>query len=205
MIDLDVFHSIKGFMDETEALRLYQEALAASHTGHPVLEIGSYCGKSAYVIGMACGKNDSVLFSIDHHRGSEEQQKGQEFFDPHLYDPIHDRIDTFPFFQRTIEEHGLADVVIPVVAASSIAAKKWKTPLSMVFIDGGHSLEAVETDFLSWNRHIIPGGLLVMHDIFFDPSQGGQAPRQVYEKALATGAFFERKMTKTLGVLEKIQ
>ncbi len=205
MIDLDVFHSIKGFMDEKEALRLHTEALAASATGHPVLEIGSYCGKSAYVLGTACQQNHSVLFSIDHHRGSQEQQKGQEYFDPDLYDGKKARIDTFPFFQKTIENNGLTHVVIPVVAPSFLVAKMWKTPLSMVFIDGGHSLEAVETDFLSWARHIIPGGLLVMHDIFFDPSQGGQAPRQVYEQALSTGDFLEKKMTKTLGVLEKIQ
>ncbi len=205
MIDLTVFHSIKGFMDEKEALRLHEEALSASATGYPVLEIGSYCGKSAYVLGMACQHNDSVLFSIDHHRGSQEQQKGQEYFDPDLYDGKNARIDTFPFFQRTIEANGLTHVVIPVVAPSSIAAKKWETPLSMVFIDGGHSLDAVKTDFLSWTRHIIPGGRLIMHDIFFDPSQGGQAPRQVYELALSTGNFLERKMTKTLGVLEKIQ
>ncbi len=162
MIDLDVFHSIKGFMDEKEALRLHEEALCASAAcasaaGCPLLEIGSYCGKSAYVLGMACRQNGAVVFSIDHHKGSEEQQIGQEYFDPDLYNEATARIDTFPFFQKTIMDNGLTDVVIPVVTSSSIAAKMWKTPLSMVFIDGGHSLKAVETDFFSWAPHIISG------------------------------------------------
>ncbi len=199
-LDFEFLNTIKGFMDDDEALRLYDLSLAASRTG-PVLEIGSYCGRSAAIIGSACKQNSGILFSIDHHTGSEEQQPGEEYFDPDLYDEKTLSINTFPLFRQTLSRTGLEDTVVPIVCTSKTAGRMWKTPLSMVFIDGGHSFEAAYTDFLTWAPHIIPGGFLVIHDIFFNPREGGQAPRQVYEQAQATGRYDVLEMTKTLGVL----
>lgn len=199
-LDFEFLNTIKGFMDDDEALRLYDLSLAASKTG-PVLEIGSYCGRSAAIIGSACKQNSGILFSIDHHAGSEEQQPGEQYFDPDLYDEETLSVNTFPLFRQTLSRAGLEDTVVPIVCASKTAGRMWKTPLSMVFIDGGHSFEAAHTDFLTWAPHIIPGGFLVIHDIFFNPREGGQPPRQVYEEALATGHYDALEMTKTLGVL----
>ena len=201
-IDFEFSRGIKGFMDEQEAHTLYTTARRAAAMG-PCLEIGSYCGKSAYFIGKACQACSSVLFSIDHHRGSEEQQPGEGYFDPELLDSSTNRIDTFGYFQKTLEEASLMDTVVPVVCDSKTAGKMWATPLALVFIDGGHSFEAAMADYDVWAGHIMPGGVLVIHDIFLDPEQGGQAPRMVYENALASGDFTPLSMTGTLGVLEK--
>lgn len=201
-IDFDLWDNIKGFMDKNEAERLHQISLQASQKG-PVVEIGSYCGRSAYIIGSACKEQNAILFSIDHHQGSEEQQPGEAYFDPDLLDKTSARVNTFPFFQETIRRTGLEHTVVPVVAASHIAGKMWKTPISMLFIDGGHSFEAAYQDFLTWACHIQPNGFLVIHDIFKDPEKGGQAPFEVYKIALASGDYAELEMTKTLGVLKK--
>ncbi len=201
-IDFELLNSIKGFMDDDEASQLYLTALKASENG-PILEIGSYCGKSAYIIGSACKQNNSILFSIDHHKGSQEQQPGEAYFDSELFDSKVSRVNTLPFFQQTISRASLENSVVPVVAASSVAGKMWKTPLAMLFIDGGHAFESVYEDFLIWASHIQPGGFLVMHDIFFDPEKGGQAPRQVYEIAMASGDYEKLDMVKTLGVLKR--
>ena len=199
-LDFEFLNTIKGFMDDEEALRLYDLSLTASRIG-PVLEIGSYCGRSAAIIGSACKQNSGILFSIDHHAGSEEQQPGEQYFDPDLYDEQTLSVNTFPLFRQTLSRAGLKDTVVPIVCTSKTAGRMWKTPLSMVFIDGGHSFEAAHTDFFTWAPHIIPGGFLVIHDIFFNPEEGGQSPRQVYEEALATGHYDALGMTKTLGVL----
>ena len=199
-LDFEFLNTIKGFMDDDEALRLYDISLTASRGG-AVLEIGSYCGRSAAIIGSACKQNNSILFSIDHHEGSEEQQPGEEYFDADLYDEKTSTVNTFPCFRRTLSRAGLADTVVPMVCTSKTAGRMWKTPLSMVFIDGGHSFDAAYADFLTWAPHIIPGGFLVIHDIFFNPEEGGQPPRQVYEQAQATGRYDVLDMTKTLGVL----
>ncbi len=168
-------YPFKGFMDEEEARRLYELAGEASRLG-PCLEIGSYCGRSAAYLGLGCRENNGVLYSIDHHRGSEEQQPGQKYFDPELVDPETGRINTFPIFKKTIADLGLEETVIPIVSGSAAAAGAWSTPLSLVFIDGGHTFEAAFTDYSSWVSHLIPGGFLVIHDIFPDPVQRRPGP-----------------------------
>jgi predicted O-methyltransferase YrrM len=202
-LDDTLVADIKGFLDKEEGQCLYETALKASKLG-PCLEIGSYCGKSAYYLGSACQQNNGILFSIDHHRGSEEQQPGEEYFDPDLFDAESGRVDTFKEFRRIIEKAGLADTVVPIVCQSTVAARLWATPLSLVFIDGGHTAEAVLIDYQCWSRHIMPEGYLLIHDIFDDPAKGGQAPYEVYKLAKASGLFRELPMVKTLGVLQRI-
>ena len=201
-IDPELLTSVKGFLDEEEGRCLYEVALKASHLG-PCLEIGSYCGKSTLYLGSACKSNSGILFSIDHHRGSEEQQPGEEYFDPALVDPCTGRVDTFREFRETLERGGLEDTVVPLVCSSQIAARQWATPLSLVFIDGGHSFESAVTDYNAWAGHIISGGYLLIHDIFSDPSEGGQAPYQIYNMAVASGKFKKVSLVKSLGVLQR--
>jgi len=200
--DEKLLNAVKGFLDAREGRRLYELALEASRLG-PCLEIGSYCGKSTIYLGAACRVNDSILFSIDHHRGSEEQQPGEEYFDPELLDSQTGRVDSFKEFRKTLEITGLEDTVVPIVCKSSTAARLWATPLSLVFIDGGHSFEAAYTDYSAWARHIIPNGYLLIHDIFKNPAQGGQAPYQVYKLAAASGLFKKLPTIETLGVLKR--
>lgn len=195
---------VKGFLDHGEGIRLYEVAREASARG-PCLEIGGYCGKSALYLGLGCRAGGGVLFSIDHHRGSEEQQKGQEYFDPDLYDEAQGRADTFRHFRRTMETAGLEDTVVPIVAPSEVVARMWATPLSMVFIDGGHSYPTVFVDYTSWMPHLMPGGYLLIHDIFTDPAEGGLAPYYVYRLALASGLFEELPRFKTLGILRRLK
>jgi len=201
-IDFNFSKTIKGFMDDIEAERLYATALKASKLG-PCLEIGSYCGKSAYFIGMACQQENSILFSIDHHHGSEEHQKGEEYFDPETFDNKRNCIDTFKMFQDTIDRASLTDAIVPIVAESVTAEKMWSTPVAMLFIDGGHSFAAAETDYKIWSPHIMDNGFLVIHDIFMNDRDGGQAPRYIYEKALGSEMYEDMGITGTLGVLRK--
>ena len=193
---------IKGFLDPKEGQALYRLALTASRLG-PCLEVGSYCGKSTLYLGSACKEHQGILFAVDHHRGSEEQQPGEEYFDPELYDKAAGRVDTWPLFQKTLITAGLEDTVVPLVCTSRVAAKAWSTPLALVFIDGSHAYHHVLQDFLSWSPHLIPGGYLLIHDIFKEPHQGGQAPWQIYQRALASGTYDELPMVKTLGILRR--
>jgi len=197
-----LIQEVKGFLDPEEGHHLYDTALEACELG-PCLEIGSYCGKSAIYIGSACREKNSVLFSIDHHRGSEEQQPGEEYFDPGLYDYRQFQMDTFSLFRQTLSKALLEDTVVPIVSKSEVTARSWKTPLGLVFIDGGHSYEAASKDYECWAQLIVPNGFLLVHDIFKNPEEGGQAPYQVYQLALSSGRFHELPMVKTLGVLQK--
>ncbi|MDI6742243.1 MAG: class I SAM-dependent methyltransferase, partial [Smithella sp.] len=147
-----------------------------------------------------CKEKSSLLFSIDHHGGSEEQQPGEEYFDADLLDQETGKIDTLKHFRRTLSDFGLEDVVVPVIGRSATIGKFWNTPLSLLFIDGSHAYEAVLNDCEIWSKHLIPGGYLLFHDIFPDPSMGGQAPYRVYQKAASSGLYEEMPMCESLGI-----
>jgi predicted O-methyltransferase YrrM len=191
-----------GFMPEDEGLALYEAGLEAGRLG-PLLEIGSYCGKSALYLGAAARVAGTRLFSIDHHRGSEEHQPGEQYFDGRLYDVATGRVDTFPEFKRTIEGAQLADVVMGIVGDSATIAAEWESPLGLVFIDGGHSHAAAQADYEGWTPHLVPDGLLVIHDVFEDPAEGGRPPYEIWRRALDEGEFSEAGATKSLRVLRR--
>jgi hypothetical protein len=194
--------SIKGFMAQEEGLRLYELAREASQRG-PCLEIGSYCGKSASYLGTGCRESGGILYSLDHHGGSEEQQPGQEYFDPELFNEKTGKIDTLPVFNNVLHELSLTDAVVLLAGKSSVVARFWNTPLSLIFIDGGHTFEAAYADYNAWVSHLMPDGFLAIHDIFADRTLGGQAPRCIYNMALDSGLFDELPMVGTLGVLKR--
>jgi len=175
-------------MPAEEGLALHAAAQGAAALG-PLLEVGSWCGASAVYLGDAAEQAGTVLFCVDHHRGSEENQAGWEHHDPGLVDPRTDRIDTLPHFRRTIEEAGLEATVVAVVGESTVVAAHWRPGLGMVFIDGGHGRAPAHGDYEAWAPFIVPGGLLVVHDVFEDPAAGGRPPYEVWCRAVESGNF----------------
>jgi MMP 1-O-methyltransferase len=193
----------KGFMPEDEGDLLYDVAVDALTAG-PGLESGTYCGKSAIYLGAAARAAGSTVFTVDHHRGSEENQAGWEHHDPSLVDPDTGRMDTLPIFRRNLEDSGLEDVVVAVVGEAATVAAYWRTPLSLLFIDGGHGEHPAHADYHGWAPWVMTGGMLAIHDVFSDPADGGRPPYEVYRRALTSGAFEERETTGSLRVLERV-
>ena len=197
-----VAEAAKGFLPDDEADALYDAAWAMASRG-PILEVGTYCGKSATFLGAAARANNGIAFTVDHHHGSEENQPGWEWHDTELVDPATGVIDTLPFFRRTMHDAGLDDVVVAVVGPSRPIADTWSTPLAMLFIDGGHGVEHCINDYEGWARHVMPGGVLAVHDVFVDPADGGQAPYEhIYLPAIRDG-FVEIRQVGSLRVLLK--
>ncbi|MEU9008549.1 class I SAM-dependent methyltransferase [Streptomyces sp. NPDC048479] len=202
---LAAFEAAKGFMPVAEGLALYAAAVEAGALGLPLLEVGTYCGRSTILLADAAREAGTTAITVDHHRGSEEQQPGWEYHDPTVVDPEVGEMDTLPTFRRTLHKAGLEDHVIAVVGRSPQVAKVWGTPLGLVFIDGGHTDEHAGGDYEGWAPHVADGGLLVIHDVFPDPVDEwtGQAPYRVYLRALASGAFTEVSATDSLRVLRR--
>jgi len=191
-----------GFMPDEEGLALYAAGVAAAQLG-PLLEIGTYCGKSAIYLGAAARVGGSVLYTVDHHRGSEENQAGWAHHDERLVDARTGRMDTLPWFRRTIEAAGLEDVVIAVIGSSPTIAAHWATSLGLVFVDGGHAFDVALADYEGWARFVVAGGALVFHDVFEHPAEGGQAPYEVWKRAVASGDFEPASTTGSLRVLRR--
>jgi predicted O-methyltransferase YrrM len=201
---MDHARAAKGFMPEDEGALLHRVALERAAEG-PLLEVGTYCGKSAIYLGAAARAvgGDSVVFTVDHHRGSEENQAGWEHHDPTLVDAELGRMDTLPVFRRTIALAGLEDVVVAIVGKSTTVSARWRTPLSLLFIDGGHAEVHAQNDYAGWAPWVMPGGALAIHDVFADPADGGQAPYHVFERALASGSFEEAEAVGSMRVLRR--
>ena len=197
----------RGFMPEDEGDALYEAAIAAASSvpGAPILEVGSYCGRSTVWLGGAAREMGTVLFAIDHHFGSEENQPGWEWHDKTLVDARTGRMDTLPMFRATILDAGLADVVITVVGDSPTVARHWTTPLAFLFIDGGHGVEPATLDYTLWTPHVAVGGTLAIHDVFPDPQDGGRPPYEnIFLPAVESGLFKEISATGSLRVLQRV-
>lgn len=193
---------VSGFMPADEGRALY--AAAVGYFDHGVgVEIGTYCGKSTLLLGAAAVTGHSVLYTVDHHHGSEEHQPGWEYHDTSLVDEVSGRFDTLPAFRRTLDDAGLDDTVVAVVGKSAVVARGWRTPLQVLFIDGGHSEAAAQHDFDGWAKWVTIGGALIIHDVFPDPRDGGRAPYRIYRRALESGEFREVSVTGSLRVLER--
>jgi predicted O-methyltransferase YrrM len=176
----------KGFMPPDEGLFLYERAVERLPHG-PALEVGTYCGKSAIYLGAAAQQTGGTVFTVDHHRGSEENQAGWEHHDTSLVDPEFGLMDTLPTFRKTVLRAGLQDEVVAVVGRSMTVARFWTTALSLLFIDGGHGEKPAHDDYDGWTPWVMPGGLLVIHDVFPNPEEGGRPPYEIYLRALDDG------------------
>ena len=183
---IEEFSKIKGFLEQKEGVALY-EACKFSFKNGKCAEIGSYCGKSACYIGLACKEVGSKLYSVDHHRGSEEQQYGEEYFDEEIYDFSAKQVNTLPFFLKNIRKFNLQDHIEPIVMTSVDASFKVPDSLDLIFIDGSHTFESARNDYLHWKPKLRPGGVLAIHDVYDSEEEGGQAPKEIYLKALTDG------------------
>ncbi|MFE0102256.1 class I SAM-dependent methyltransferase [Streptomyces sp. NPDC059009] len=202
---LAAFEAAKGFMPLTEGLALYTAATEAARLGLPLLEVGTYCGRSTILLAAAAREASVSALTVDHHRGSEEQQPGWDYHDPETVDPEVGLMDTLPTFRRTLHKAGLEEHVIALVGRSPKVAAAWGGPLGLVFIDGGHTDEHATADYEGWAPKLAEGGLLAIHDVFPDPVDEwtGQAPYRIYLRALASGAFTEVSATESLRVLRR--
>jgi predicted O-methyltransferase YrrM len=200
MLDPD---SVKGFLSAEEGEALASCAREAGGLG-PIVEIGSYCGKSALYLGPAALAAGTILYTLDHHRGSEEHQLGEAYHDPELFNSHLGAVETLPCLRETLFRADLEDCVIPVVGRSSTIAAHWTTPLGMVFIDGGHSMDAALADYRGWAGKLVSGGILAIHDVFPNPEDGGRPPYEIWKLAVASGLFEPINRVGTLEVLRRL-
>ncbi len=192
-------------MPDDEGLALYGAGVEGGRSGlGPLLEIGTYCGKSAVYLGAAARESGTVLFSVDHHRGSLELQPGWHDHDPEVVDQRTGLTDTLPWARLTLVDAGLESEVVLVVGESSTVARSWQAPLSLLFIDGGHGEQVAWEDFRCWSPKVAPGGTLAIHDVFADPKDGGQVPYDIYRAALSSSKFVETGALGSLRFLRRV-
>jgi predicted O-methyltransferase YrrM len=198
---LEVAARVKGFLPEDEAAALREAARAAGPGLW--LEIGTYCGKSTLHLGSVAREVGAHLFTVDHHHGSEENQPGWEWHDTELVDPRTGRLDTLPSLRHALHESQLEDVVTVIVGTTAQAAQLWAKPVQFLFLDGNHTEEVAQHDYLAFAQHVAPGGTLAIHDVFPNPEDGGRPPYNVYRRAVETGVFTPISEQGSLRILSR--
>ena len=197
---LAVADATRGFLPPDEAAALHDAATAARPGCW--LEVGTYCGRSTVHLGGAARTAGAHLVTVDHHRGSEENQPGWKWHDASLVDPHTGRLETLPSLRRTLWDAGLDQDVTAVVGSTQQVGRWWSTPLTLLFLDGNHTEPVAQHDYEVFARHLVAGGLLLVHDVFERPEDGGRPPWNVYQRALREG-FLDVSTTGSLRVLRR--
>jgi hypothetical protein len=190
----------RGFMPPAEGEALFATAAAYSSVG-PILEVGTYCGKSTIYLAAAAEQTGQVVLTVDHHRGSEENQPGWEYHDAELVDrqsgswtPCR---GSGPRSPRPVSSSMIASGQVGSRGEALARAARH------VVHRRGHTDAAATGDYEGWAPRISRGGALAIHDVFPNPADGGQPPYRVYLRALASGAFKEVAVYGSLRVLER--
>ena len=191
-MNFEQLNNLKGFMPSHEGLALTKWAEEFSHYG-PALEIGTFGAKSALYIAAGSSILNQLVYTIDHHSGSEEHQLGEEYFDPEIYDEKLGRVNTVPLMQSNLQQFDESKWVVPILANANSVAPSWGIELGLLFIDGSHTEISAMNDYDNWRSKLHSKGALVIHDIYEKPEDGGQAPYLIYQKALEEGfQLYER-------------
>ncbi len=191
-MNFEQLNNLKGFMPSHEGLALTKWAEEFSHYG-PALEIGTFGAKSALYIAAGSSILNQLVYTIDHHSGSEEHQLGEEYFDPEIYDEKLGRVNTVPLMQSNLQQFDESKWIVPILANANSVAPSWSTELGLLFIDGSHTEISAMNDYDNWRSKLHSKGALVIHDIYEKPEDGGQAPYLIYQKALEEGfQLYER-------------
>lgn len=153
-LDWEIISGIDGWLTKEEARVLY---IIASETPGPIVEIGSWKGRSTAALGFASRNNSAhpLIYSVDPFTGSKEHREA----DPNC--------NTWDDFRDNIEDLHMFDIVRPYQMTSKEAYEKHFGAISMLFIDGSHDYEDVKYDFCSWGSNVVVGGWICMHDYYW--------------------------------------
>lgn len=173
-----VAEQIPGWLMPNEAERLYRLGYDAEWN---VLEIGTYFGKSTYLIarGIRDAGKPFKLVTVDVHFRGIDAESGRAVI---LVE------DAPTALLRSLREHALADVVIHMMGWSHVCVPLLDfATIGAVFIDGGHEYEDVSRDYLRVRERLVSGTLLLFHD--YDPTFPGV--RRVVDELVVTDPGYE--------------
>ncbi len=160
-------NQINGWLDEKEALKLYEIARSLPPEA-VIVEIGSYEGKSTVWLGKALRKNRTgKLYSVDHHIGSPEKGESEA------------TVNTWEKFRQNINKFGLEETVTAIKKDSSWAVIDFDKRIDLLFIDGNHEFEEVDRDWRLWTKKLSENAWVVLHDATVLPGPWLVAKREV--------------------------
>ena len=177
----ELTRKVDGLITDKEMELLY--TLAKNCRGGVIVEIGSWKGKSTICLAKGAKDGNGVkVYAIDPHTGSSEHKEGGK------------NIWTFEEFKKNIEDAEVSDIVVPIVKTSEEAARDFKEPVALLFIDGAHEYEYVKLDYDLWFPKLAEHGIIAFHDTI-----GWLGPKQVVNDLV-----HKSKRIKSRGFIDSI-
>jgi predicted O-methyltransferase YrrM len=191
---VELLDPIEGFLHTLEGYALLLIAEHGPGTG-VVVEIGSYLGRSTcfLALGAKRGTRPPVV-AVDHFGGSPEHQPGAS----HESAVLKADRTTYNQFLHNLKRTGLEKHVRPIRAPSVEAARGWREPIRLLFIDGDHSYEASRTDFAAWSPRVEANGLVAFHDVGVWPGIS-----RFYAELIGEGRWRERAKVRSLRIVRR--
>lgn len=190
----DLVADIPGWSPIDQLYTLFQLAYYSADLPGDIVEIGSWCGRSALVLGLAARltgrgrvhcvdlfpeKDDwtqnrdgsyscRVTIGEQTYGGYQSQTVWQEPFERDIVPVYRRHYSLFDLFLENIAKHQFQGVIIPFKGNSDMFASSVADEFRcrLVFLDGDHSYESVCRDIENLERFLVPGGWICFDDAF---------------------------------------
>jgi hypothetical protein len=185
---------VHGWTPIDQLFTLYTLTWTTAKLGGDVVEVGSWCGRSAVVLAAAAKasgvaavhcvdlfpeksdwkQNPDGSYSFDmvidgkRYGGYQEQTVWKETFESQTGRIYESYNGVFDCFRETVAKRGMDDVVRPHRGDLESLLTKLGPDFRcrLAFLDGDHGFEAVCNDIRNIDRHLVPGGWLCFDDAF---------------------------------------
>jgi hypothetical protein len=226
----DMVKEIPGWTPLDQLLNLFALTFTSTHLRGDILELGSWCGRSAAVLGLAAKlsgpskvycvdlfpergdwyRNDdgSYSFSVTlngrTYGAYEDQTVWNEPFNRDIapiYKTWNGTLDAFKYF---IEKNQLSNFILPY--RCDLKGFSDNVPndfcLRLAFIDGDHSYQSVCNDIEIIEKYLVPGGWICFDDAF---SSYEGVNKAIQSKVIESGKYrFCQQLTRKLFVAQRI-
>lgn len=147
---------IHGWMSHDELGLLYDLSQEVLKKDGLAVEVGSWKGRSSYVIGNVCKEKGAKLICIDTFNGCESQKE--------LFDEV--RIVGINNFMDLNIRKNLAGLPVDYIIGNSteVYTQIGDNSASFVFIDGDHFNPVVKQDLDNFFPKVKKGGIFAGHD-----------------------------------------
>jgi len=155
-----IIDTLGGYLRPREAGLLYWAATRWPLAGS-VIELGSYEGRSTIVFARAgrfVHAVDAWSLAVPDRSAYRDGQISAD--------------DVFDRFKHNLRHAGVEDQVSIHRGLTKTIGQKWNMPCAILMVDAGHTYEDAKSDLETWTSFLLPGGLLLMHDVIYDGFPG---------------------------------
>ena len=155
LLKIKPYQHIEGWLTPSEAAQLYKLAAQLPAQSN-IVEIGSWKGKSTYCLARGL-RNSGKVFAIDPFNGEGEAGSAP------IYEENAGNIPLYDTFINNMRMFRVLDKIQAMRGYSQDFVGKIPR-IGLLFIDGDHSVEAVEFDYTNYASVLMRGGFLAFHD-----------------------------------------